>query len=444
VKSIWNETTIIPRRNPLPGNRKAEVVVIGAGLAGILTAYYLSRQGKSVIVLEADRIGGGQTGYTTAKITSQHNLIYEKLEKTMGTTLAAQYAKANQWAVEEYKKLVRIHKIDCHLEEKDSYLYSLKVSEVLRREADAAVRLGIPATFEREVELPFHISGAVRFPGQAQFHPLEFIKDMSSGLTIYEKTRVIEVKDHQVITDKGTVTAEHIVFACHYPFAIMPGFYFMKMYQKKSYVMEFAPVEPLSGMYLGIDQRGYSFRSVGDHLLLGYGSHRTGKPKKENPYDVLKRTGKHLYSTAEEVRHWSAMDCMTLDSVPYIGHFSSGKPYWHVATGFKKWGMTSSMVAARIISAEILGRRTEFSEVFSPQRFRLRASAKELASHTVESVKGLSQGRIPGVVTCPHLGCRLTWNRADKRWECPCHGSSFEQNGKILSGPAQRNLPFID
>ena len=246
-------------------------------MAGILTAFYLQRHGVHVVVLEADRIGSGQTGFTTAKITSQHNLIYQKLERTVGEETARLYGKANQLAVEEYKKLIRRYSIQCHYEDTNAYLYSVQESQILLKEAECASRLGLPAAFVQETGLPFPVHGAVRFTGQAQFHPLEFLRDISAGLTVYERTRVTKVQGHEVVTDRGVVKAEKVVFACHYPFVNIPGLYFAKMYQEKSYVLALEPVPSLKGMYLGIDSKSYSFRNAGDRLLLGYGSHRTGK-----------------------------------------------------------------------------------------------------------------------------------------------------------------------
>ncbi|WP_124067811.1 FAD-dependent oxidoreductase [Clostridium sp. E02] len=444
MKSIWTESVRIPKRNHLSGNKRTEVVVIGAGMAGILTAFYLQRHGVHVVVLEADRIGSGQSGFTTAKITSQHNLIYQKLEKTVGKETARLYGRANQLAVEEYGKLIGHFGIPCHYEETEAYLYSVQESEILRREAECAKRLGLPASFTGETNLPFSVFGAVRFDRQAQFHPLEFLDAMSAGLTVFERTRVLEVQGNEVITDHGVVKADKVVFTCHSPFVNVPGFYFAKMYQEKSYVTEWKPVASLKGMYLGIDHKSYSFRQVGDRLLLGYGSHRTGKLPKENPFTAMKRTGEHLFPGAVELLRWSAQDCMTLDGMPYIGKFSIFRPDWYVATGFGKWGMSSSMVAAKILSMQIMGKKTPYDGVFSPQRHHLKAAAKTGLFHGIASAKGLSKGMQKGAVCCPHLGCRLVWNRYDKRWECPCHGSSFEINGKISSGPAQQGIPFID
>ncbi len=444
MRSIWTETAQIPRRNPLTGNKRTEVVVIGGGMAGILTAFYLQRHGIHVVVLEANRIGSGQTGYTTAKITSQHNLIYSKLEKTVGKEAARLYGKANQLAVEEYGKLIKRYSIQCHYEQKDAYLYSVQESEKLLKEAESAKRLGLPASFVRETKLPFQVHGAVRFTGQAQFNPLEFLRDISAGLTVYERTRVVKVQGHEVVTDKGVIKADKVVFASHYPFVNVPGFYFAKMYQEKSYVLELEPVEALDGMYLGVDKKAYSFRNYGDRLLLGYGSHRTGKAPAENPFSTMKQVAEHLFPQAEERGRWTAQDCITLDGIPYIGTYSFFRPDWYVATGFGKWGMSSSMAAAKILSMQITGKRTPYDAVFSPQRHHLKASALKFAGHGLESVKGLAGGTMPGAINCPHLGCRMVWNRYDKRWECPCHGSGFEINGKICAGPAQQSIPFID
>lgn len=444
MKSIWMDSTLIPRRNSLTGNKRTEVVIIGAGMAGILTAFYLQRHGVHVVVLEANRIGSGQSGFTTAKITSQHNLIYYKLEKSVGKESARLYGKANQLAVEEYGKLIKRYSIQCHYEKKDAYLYSVQESKKLLEEVQSAKELGMPASFVRETKLPFPVCGAVRFTGQAQFNPLEFIKEISSGITVYERTKVLKVQGHDVITDRGVVKAEKIVFASHYPFVNVPGFYFAKMYQEKSYVMELGPVEDLEGMYLGVDKKAYSFRNYDGKLLLGYGSHRTGKAPDTDPFITMRHTAEHLFHQAEEFRSWTAQDCMTLDSIPYIGTFSAFRPDWYVATGFGKWGMSSSMVAAKMLSMQITGKRTPYDAVFSPQRHHIKASALRFAEHGLESVKGLSAGVKPGAVNCPHMGCSLIWNQYDKRWECPCHGSGFEISGKISAGPAQQSLPFID
>ena len=280
MKSIWSMETEIPGREPLKGDKKVFAVVIGAGMAGILTAYYLQKQGFEVIVLEAGRIASGQTRNTTAKITGQHGLCYAKLMKRLGEERAGIYANANEGAIAEYENLIKKKKIDCHFERRNAYLYSTESGEQLKKEAEAAQKLGIKAEFVTETELPFAIKGAVCFRNQAQFHPLEFIKEISEELTVYEHTKVLSVKKNTVYTNRGKVWAEHIVFATHYPITNVPGMYFTRQHQERSYVLALSGNEPLKGMYRSIDKDGLSLRSSGDTLLLGGGSHRTGKSAK--------------------------------------------------------------------------------------------------------------------------------------------------------------------
>lgn len=441
MNSIWSDAGIA-RRNSLPGDTETEVAVIGGGMAGILTAYYLQKKGKQVIVLEADRIGSGQTSGTTAKITSQHNLIYQKLIHQVGMDQARQYAAANQAAIREYKQLIQKNSIFCDFEEQPSYLYSTTVSEPLRREVDAARKLGIQADFVTQTELPFAIHGAVRFEGQARFHPLEFLQAISMPLTVYENTTVMSVHDNKVRTNHGTVTAGHVVFACHYPFVNVPGFYFARMYQKRSYVLALRHAPFIHGMYLGIEKESLSFRQAEEYLLLGGRGHRTGVIPSTNPYKSLQAAATHLYPDAKVAAHWSAQDCMSVDSIPYIGQFSASRPNWYVASGFNKWGMTSSMVSAMLLSDLICGKKNPYAQVFSPQRLHLKASVRDGMVHMGESVKGLTLGACRPPARCPHLGCKLLWNPAESTWECPCHGSRFNHSGKLMNGPAQTDVIF--
>ncbi len=449
MKTIWTETVYIPEQPHLPGNLTTDIAVIGGGLAGILTAFYLAQAGKDVIVLEANRIGQGQTGGTTAKITSQHGLIYQHLTKTMGNKTARLYAAANQQAIQEYRRLIHDRSIFCDFKTNAACLYTTSRKELLQKELTAAREAGISAQLEFNTELPFPVEGALYFPDQAQFHPRKFLAAVAYPLTIYEHTPVLSLKrsgsQSMLYTPHGKVIAKQVVFACHYPFPLIPGFYFAKMYQKRSYVLQLEYTGQLKHMYLGIDPDGLSFRQIDQQLLLGGCGHRSGKSGANhgnavNPYEKLSDTARRLYPEAIIRGHWSAQDCMTLDHVPYIGTFSSRTPNWYVATGFQKWGMTSSMVAALLLTDVICGRKTPFLPVFAPNRFTPRASASELAVHMLESAKGLSAGLFCRTPRCPHMGCKLEWNSTDEAWECPCHGSRFDELGHLESGPAQTDI----
>ncbi|MGN0384808.1 MAG: FAD-dependent oxidoreductase [Lachnospiraceae bacterium] len=455
MESIWKKETQIPERESLQENTTVHTVVIGAGMAGILIAYFLKKEGKDVIVVEADRIAGGQTGNTTAKITAQHGLCYAKMIKNAGEERAKGYAMANKEAIRLYEKIIGEEKISCDLQKLPSYLYSVRPdrTEELKEEAKAAARLGIDAGYVEGnslTDLPFEIAGAVCFHNQAQFQPLRFLKHLAGELTVYEHTRVLSVKKHEVFTDKGTITAENIVFATHYPFPIVPGFYFLRQHQERSYVLALPNKKEINGMYYSVDEGGLSFRKAGNMLLVGGGSHRTGKSsckKGTHPactgegFHYLRKMAGSFYPNLEEAAHWAAQDSMTHDSVPFIGKFSTMRPYWYIATGFNKWGMTASMIAAMILSDSIQGRENAYAGIFKPQRFLFRASVKNLLTDVGQSIVGLSKGLFGNKdMRCPHMGCRLTWNTEEESFDCPCHGSRFDRNGNLIDNPAQTSL----
>jgi glycine/D-amino acid oxidase-like deaminating enzyme/nitrite reductase/ring-hydroxylating ferredoxin subunit len=476
LESVWSAECRIEKRERLKGDHKTDVLVIGAGMAGILTAYLLQKQGKKVIVLEAERIASGVSRNTTAKITSQHGLIYDGLIRKMGLEYACGYAQANQKAIVEYSKIIRDEGISCHLENKNAFVYLLEDRKKLQLETEAAERAGIEAVFTEQTELPFKVAGAVKFSNQAQFHPLEFIRSVSAGLCIYEESKVIEVHGKCAKTAEGSVSADSIVVTTHYPFIDTPGYYFMRMHQERSYVLALENAAVLNGMYIDGSGEGYSFRNYGKLLLLGGEAHRTGKNPDGGCYQRLSEAAQRFYPDSREVYRWSAQDCMTLDQVPYIGQYSTDTPDMYVATGFQKWGMTTSMVAAMLLRDLILGKKNDYAFVFTPQRFRAAASATNLAKDAAQSVSGLTKGllKVPdtweeelhpgtaGIVEseqgrigvykdqegncfrvsakCPHLGCLLAWNPDELSWDCPCHGSRFDYRGQLISGPAMEGI----
>lgn len=475
MSSIWHQSAWCGSRPPLSRNIKTEIAVIGGGLTGILTASLIAAEGKHVTVLDAASIGSGQTGRTTAKVTSQHGDIYHKLEETLGADTAGQYAEANQKAIHFYRQLIRERRIQCDWENTDASLYSTESSEPLLVEAEAQKRAGLDACFSRKTDLPFAAKGTVRLGGQGMLHPLKLLYALSADLNIYENTRVLNVENDRITTENGDVQAEQIVFACHYPFINWPGAYFMRMHQERSYVLTLRSATKLPAHFYSVDLGGLSLRPAGEYLLLGGGSHRTGETAAE-PYAALRRSAAMLFPESREVAHWSAQDCITLDSIPYIGHFSASTPNWYVATGFGKWGMTSAMVAAQLIRDMILGRNSAWGDIFSPQRFNPAPSILSLLNEGIHSVKGLSRqlfaparaaaetlppdqggvvelaGQKVGLyksaqgdiwlvdVRCPHLGCELSWNNTEKSWDCPCHGSRYDYQGRLLDGPAQTGL----
>ena len=446
MESIWSRTVEIPERECLKEDIRVDAVVIGAGMSGLLTAFLLEERGLKTVVLEAGRIAGGQTKNTTAKITSQHGMIYKKLTEDFGEKRAVLYGQAHEAAIGELERLVKENDINCHFSRLPGYLYSQKDRKALEEEAWAAEKLGLGASFTEETGLPFETVGAVRFENQAQFHPLEFIKAISGGLSIYEHTRVRKVRRNKVYTDKGRVTADHIIFACHYPIVNVPGFYFLRQHQEKSCVIAWDNVKPLPGIYYSIDKEGLSLRSSGNILLTGGGGFRTGEKAEGEIYTSIRKEAERFFPEGREITHWSAQDCMPHDGMAFIGQYSIFKPGWHVATGFQKWGMTSSMLAAMLIRDEIWGIENPYALLFSPQRFHPAVSAGPFFQDAAKSMQGLAKGILllwkkeGKNRRCTHMGCALNWNEEEEIWECPCHGSCFDKEGKLLTEPSKKDL----
>ena len=454
MKSLWSETVQFQEREALVADLRAKNVVIGAGMAGLLIAYLLQEKGEEVIILEANQIASGQTKNTTAKITSQHGSIYQEMITKTDEERARGYAQANENAIGEYERIITKEGIQCHFQRLPSFLYSVREDgiKILKREAVAAKALGIAAEYvsgEQIRELPFSVMGAVRFDNQAQFHPLEFIEGIIEKLTIYEHTKVLEVDEHFVITNHGVVVADNVIFATHYPFPIVPGYYFLRQHQSRSYVIALEGndiPEKLSGMYYGIDREGLSFRCANGRLVLGGGSHRTGKAGNAKAGICYLRTqAKMYYPNSKEIAHWAAQDCMPHDKIPFIGRFSAKREHWYVATGFQKWGMSTAMVAAMVISDMIAQRENPYIHVFTPQRLLWKAGIKGLLLDLWESFKGLVKGAfVTKKKRCPHMGCALSWNKQEQTWDCSCHGSRFEKDGTIIDNPAQSNKTHIE
>ncbi len=473
MKSIWSVNTQLPHREPLTGTVHCEAAVIGGGMAGILCAYELEKAGIRTIVLEADRIASGQTKNTTAKITLQHGPIYHRLIESVGLQAAMQYVHANKRAIAEYKRMVYDENIDCDFQILPSYLYTKRKISVLNAEYKAAKQLSIDCEMTRKTQLPFEIKAALRFADQAQFDPLRFIKAVSGGLKIYEKTPVQSIEQNRLITKAGTVYADQIFVCTHFPFINFPGLYFAKMHQQRSYVVAIKTDTPLDGMYYGIDTGALSFRGYQDYILLGGGSHRTGESD-ENAFRMLREEAGRLYGQKPRF-YWAAQDCMSLDGVPYIGQYAKKWKNIYVATGFNKWGMTSAMAAALLLADMAQGKNTDAAAAFDPARINA-PSAKAFFAEAGHSVKGLTAyylknpdgvlsnipkgwggiiddnghktgvykdktGKIYAVIPkCPHLGCQLSFNHAEKTWDCPCHGSRFDYQGRLIDNPAQENL----
>ncbi len=426
MESIWQKTARLPAFEPLRGSKNTDVLIIGGGIAGLLTAYFLKQAGVDCCVAEKGRITQGTTSHTTAKITAQHGLVYHKLIKRMGIEAAQKYLAANQSAVETYGHLCQ--QIDCDFEVRDNYVYTCGSRALLEAEMAALTSMDASAEFCETLSLPLLTDGAVKFPRQAQFHPLKFLAEITKELPIYENTFVREMRGNTAITDRGQIRAKSVIVATHFPFINKHGSFFLKLYQHRSYVIAYKNAQDVGGMYVDASQTGLSFRNWGDYLLLGGGGHRTGK--QGGTWNELRQFAGHHYPQAEEVCHWAAQDCMSLDDIPYIGQYSARTGQLFTATGFHKWGMTGAMVAAQILQDLVQGRKNDFADVFSPSRSICRPQLLINGFETVSNLLTFTGRR------CPHLGCALKWNPIEHSWDCACHGSRFDEQGNVLDNPA--------
>lgn len=428
--SIWDKNSIKISRQIQKSSIKTDVLIIGGGITGILCAYELKTRGVDCLIVERDTVCNGVTHNTTAKITAQHSLIYHKLLKHSGIQKAQLYLESNLNAVKKYTDMCQ--NIDCDFEIKDNYIYTRYDKKVIDAELKALTSLGYNPLKATSLPLPFDIECAIGFHEQAQFNPLKFLYNIAAELPVYEHTKVKEYKGSYITTNENEIIAKNIIAATHFPVFNKHGLYPVKMYQERSYVIALKNAPDVNGMYIDESEVGLSLRNYADVLLLGGGSHRTGK--NGGKWDHLRQAKEKYFPDAQEIDHWATQDCITLDEIPYIGLYSKNTDNCFVATGFNKWGMTSSMVAAEIIADMIQGKYNKYTKLYNPSRNIIKP---KLISNAFESAMGLLS---PFGKRCPHLGCKLKWNKEEHTWDCPCHGSRFSENGKLIDSPANDDL----
>ena len=430
MSELWTQGLLPPRFAPLHGDTETDVLIIGGGMAGILCALRLQELGVRYLLVEGKRIGGGITKGTTAVLSAQHGAIYQDLIDKKGPERARQYLEANLQAVERFRELSR--SIDCDFENASSIVYSLSNRRRMEREAKAVRSLGFRARFLDEAPLPHAVAGAVEFPRMAQFHPLKFLYGIARSLNIRENTFVQKIQGHTAITNHGLIRARRIIVATHFPFINRHGLYFMKLYQRRSFVIALENAPRLTATLEDAQTGGIYLRSWGDLLLVGGGDIRTGK--KGGGFAVPRAFARKYFPEAREVCAWGNQDCISLDNVPYMGRYSLGFPHVLTATGFNEWGMTTSMVASQLLADLALDRPNPLKKLYAPGRSMLTGQFfANLGENLLNFVN-------PTPRRCPHMGCALRWNPAEHSWDCPCHGSRFSSDGALIDNPAMKNL----
>ncbi|WP_173915486.1 FAD-dependent oxidoreductase [Halobacillus sp. Marseille-Q1614] len=496
-RSMWRDFTIdaFPKLNE---DIKTDVTVVGGGITGITTAYMLVKQGYNVVLLEAGRLVEGTTGYTTAKISSQHDLIYSELIKTHGEEKAKLYYEANEEGLALIDQIRNSHNIDCDFSFQDAFLYanSIKDKKLIKKEAGAYQKLGVNGGWTNDNHLPYPVSSAAVITRQAQFHPVKYLRGLIQFLKekntpIYENTRVenIDKGDIPIVTtrDGHKIESNHVVMASHYPFNDVEGLYFGRLHVERSYSIAVKTNDPIpEGMHLSTGSPKRSLRSAVDEngeqlLLIGGEGHTSGQVEEtERCYENLLSFARKHWDVTDVPYRWSSQDLTTLDQVPYIGPVTETNSNIYVATGFSKWGMTNGTIAAKVISDQISHVPNKYEDLFRPSRFN---AAKDIPNFTIENLdvaKEFLKGKLnrkdielesikrgdaavvsyngkkagaykdhSGHVTivdtsCTHMGCDVAWNEAENSWDCPCHGSRFTTEGEVIEGPAVEPLETLN
>ena len=460
--SLWIGTTSPgDLEGELIGEATADVIVVGAGIAGLMTARLLAEAGKSVVVVEAGDICAGATGFSTAKITSLHGLNYAEIEQRYDTEHARIYGEANEAGIAEIERLIKADGIDCDFERKAHIAYTTDTQNVgaVQHEAEVATRLGLPAHLVDTTELPYAVLAAVQFDNQAQFHPRAFCLGLVSALRdggnpVYTHSRVTDVDFgyHIVQTDNGIARGEHIVVATHLPIKEMGG-YFAKGDPYRSYALAVKVDGPRpENMYISVDSTTRSLRTAGEHLIVGGEGHRVGDDlDTEGCYRRLEEWAREQFNVQSVDYRWSAQDWKGADGIPYIGRMAGHEDEnMYVATAFKKWGIAHGAVAGMVIRDLIVGNENPWHDVYDASRLNPKQSAKGVLKEVVETAAHFIGDRLHthdhtdiGPV-CTHLGCRTLYNQAENSWDCPCHGSRFSAlDGRVIEGPAVKDLPNI-
>ncbi|MEU1984767.1 FAD-dependent oxidoreductase [Nocardia sp. NPDC019395] len=499
AESYWMDSTGRTSYPCLDDDIETDVAVIGGGVAGLCSAWEIARTGRSVTVLEADRIVSGTTGYTTAKVSAQHTLVYDTLESSFDAETARLYARSQQDAVEHLVHTAAELGIDCELERAPAYTYVTVGEEAgrIRAEVDAAAKAGLPASLVTETGLPFPVAAAIRVADQVQFHPRRYLLGLAEDLIrrggrILERTRVLGLDEGapcRLSTEHGhTVRARDVVIATHYP-VFDRALLFTRLQPRR----ELAVAGPLSpdadpaGMYITPEQNTRSVRTApygdGRRLLIVTGEHmRPGTVSTVDRFDRLAAWARDHFPVDSIDYHWGAQDNTTSDDLPFIGRFHPGARHVYVSTGFGGWGMSHGIMGGRLLAAELAGDPLPWARIYDPRRLHpgveagsLLKSGLEVGRHLigdrlapgsfVDSAEDLAPGsgavmrksgrrsavyrdragRLHAVsAVCTHLGCLVAFNDAETSWDCPCHGSRFDIDGAVLEGPATTPLRSIE
>ncbi|WP_173933546.1 FAD-dependent oxidoreductase [Chelativorans sp. Marseille-P2723] len=488
---FWFDGVEAPAYPPLDEDLDVDVAIVGGGQVGLHCAYKLKDSGLRVVVLEARRIGRQATGRSTAKVTVQHGRRYSTLISKYGEGDARIYAEANKEAMEEIARLAAAMEEQAGLDVRAAFIYAADENQarMLEEEAQAARSLGLPARMVFDAGLPFATTALLEFSGQYQFDPYRYLVGLAPLINapIYEQSRVTEIEGEsprRLKVNGHTVAANHVIVATQMPI-VNEGRYFAKAFPFAHPVVA-APLpadKPLEGMFINAGSPSHSLRTAErdgqTYLIAAGGEYKQGEEEdQQRMMDDLRTFLEKEFGIRTLSHAWTNEDFRPMDGVAFVGPASSDGTL-QVATGFDAWGITQGVVAADILAGHVIGRSHPASRLFDAARMRPVKSAREFTKGNIEAAthlvrdKMLKRMAVPlddiapgsaGIVdhngeqlavirhmdgsltaftaSCTHMGCIIGWNPIDRTWDCPCHGSRFDEHGDVIAGPAVSPLKF--
>lgn len=484
--SLWIETSEGSHFEPILDDILSEILIVGAGITGVTTAYLLCKHGLDVTLVDSDNIGYGATSRNTGKITEQHNIIYSKIKKQHNLETAKKYYELNKEGSLLIKNIIEELKIDCDYEEVPSYLFTQDDTtlDILKEEYEVCKEIGISCEYIENPSYPLNnVKGAIKFNNTAQFNPKKYIDGIVNELTeleckIFDNTPIkslVTINPCEVLTiNNKRIHCKKLIITSHYPFFDGLSFFFTRLKPSRSYIVAGEISDDIQkGTYINVDHPRISLRQYNynnkKYLLIGGGEHKVGLDTDIDYIANLKALGSKYFGITNYPYEWSTQDYFTTDNMPYVGFINTSRNNIYVATGYCKWGMTNGTAASIVLRDLILNENSNLLDVFYPSRDKSYFTPKSLKENfkvsyhyvlgkikiSSKEMPKIGEGKIVKIhhkkygvyldeakklhivdSTCPHLGCALNWNPIEKSWDCPCHGSRFSYTGDVLNGPS--------
>ncbi|MEG1638786.1 MAG: FAD-dependent oxidoreductase [Erysipelotrichaceae bacterium] len=482
-ESLWIKDVNLTNYPKVEETFFIDTLIIGGGICGLTTAYLLSQTTQDCCLVEASYIGHGASGRSNGKITSQHGAIYDTLIKQKGMRLAKTYYQANEEGLALIAAIIKEHKIDCDFKIIDSVLYAKEETSIskLQDEYKACIELNIPCTYLNQCDTPFPYHGGIIFFNQAQFHPMKYLqglaKIINKKIKIYENssvTNILKEEDHYLVEiNHLQIKTNRIVFATQFPFIDYGNFYFTKVYPESSFILSSKWKNELKQQFINIEDHVHSYRSYKDNILVGGLNKKVGKFN-ETELTQFKQQTKNDFNLTDDYHLWYSQDMMAFDAIALVGKLNKDNDQLLLATGFSKWGNTTGSIAAKLLCAYLNKQTSPYQELFDPHRLSNLFSTSAIKENSIvlydylksklstanQDFPAMNEGKIVEIdghkygayqdetrlylvdISCPHLGCTLSFESETKLWCCPCHGSSFNVDGSIVKGPANAKLNY--